>query len=61
MELKEGLEFYKKCLTDCDRVIADLLTRADLEENHKQALIDRQLEIRTRLKKTIEVIEELLR
>lgn len=61
MELKEGLEFYKRCLVDCDRVLADLLARDDLTEARKEALIDKQLDVRNKLKKTIEVIEELLR
>ena len=61
MELKEGLEFYKRCLVDCDRVLADLLARDDLYEAQKQALIDKQPDVRNKLKRTIEVIEELLR
>lgn len=40
MELKEGLEFYKKCLADCDRVIASLYT-SDIPQDRKQALIDK--------------------
>lgn len=61
MELQEGLEFYKQCLVDCDRVLADLVSRDDLSERRKEALIDKQLEVRSKLKKAIEVIEELLR
>ena len=61
MELKEGLEFYKRCLVDCDRVLADLLARDDLTAARKEALIDKQLDVRNKLKKTIEMIEELLR
>jgi hypothetical protein len=61
MELQEGLEFYKRCLADCDRVLADLLAREDLYEERKQALIDRQLDVRNKLKRTIETIEELLK
>ena len=61
MELKEGLEFYKSRLVDCDRVLADLLARDDLYEAQKQALIDKQPDVRNKLKRTIEVIEELLR
>jgi hypothetical protein len=60
MELKEGLAFYKRCLADCDRVLADLLARDDLTESRKEALIDKQLDVRNKLKKTIEVIEQLL-
>ena len=61
MELKEGLEFYCKCLEDCDRVLADLYKNSDIPESRKSALIDKQLDIRNRLKETIERIEELLR
>ena len=61
MELQEGLEFYKKCLADCDRVLGNLLAREDLNEKRTQALIDRQLDVRNKLKRTIEMIEELLR
>ena len=61
MELQEGLEFYKKRLADCDRVLGNLLAREDLNEKRKQALIDRQLDVRNKLKRTIEMIEELLR
>lgn len=60
MELKEGLEFYCKCLRDCDRVIADLY-RQDLSEERKQALIDKLLITRKKLVETIERIEELIR
>lgn len=60
MELQEGLEFYKKCLADCDRVIASLY-KTDIPEERKQALLDKQLDTRNLLKKTIEQIEELLR
>ena len=60
MELKEGLEFYRKCLEQCDMVIANLYN-SDLPKERKQALIDRQLDTRNMLKKRIEIIEELLR
>ena len=60
MELKEGLEFYRKCLQDCDRVIADLYHQ-DIPRERKQALIDKLLITRNKLVKTIERIEELLR
>jgi hypothetical protein len=60
MELKEGLEFYRKCLQDCDRIIADLYQQ-NLSRERKQALIDKLLSTRNELVKTIERIEELLR
>ena len=60
MELKEGLEFYRKCLEHCDMVIANLYN-SDLPKERKQVLIDRQLDTRNMLKKRIEIIEELLR
>ena len=60
MELKEGLEFYRRCLEHCDMVIASLY-KSDIPENRKQALINKQLDTRNMLKKRIEVIEELLR
>lgn len=60
MELKEGLEFYRKCLEQCDRVIASL-NDSDLPKERKQALIDHQIDTRNMLKKRIEIIEELLR
>ena len=55
MELKEGLEFYRKCLEHCDMVIANLYN-SDLPKERKQALIDRQLDTRNMLKKRIEII-----
>ena len=60
MELKEGLEFYRKCLEHCDKVIASL-NSSDIPKERKQTLIDRQLDTRNMLKKRIEIIEELLR
>ena len=60
MELKEGLEFYRKFLEHCDKVIASL-NSSDIPKERKQALIDRQLDTRNMLKKRIEIIEELLR
>lgn len=60
MELKEGLEFYRKCLEHCDKVITSL-NSSDIPKERKQALIDRQLDTRNMLKKRIEIIEELLR
>ena len=60
MELTEGLEFYRKCLQDCDRIIADLYQQ-DLPKERKQALIDKLLITRNKLVTTIERIEELLR
>ena len=61
MELKEGLEFYRKCLEDCDKVIASLYNNSDFPQRRKQALIDKLLDTRNMLKERIEVIEELLR
>ena len=61
MELEEGLEFYRRCLQHCDKVIASLYARTDLPKERKMALIDRQLDTRNQLVKTIEQIEELLR
>ena len=52
MELKEGLEFYRKCLEQCDRVIASL-NDSDLPKERKQALIDHQLDTRNMLKKEL--------
>lgn len=60
MELKEGLDFYRKCLEHCDRVIANL-NNSDLPKERKQALIDKMLDTRNMLRKRIEIIEELLR
>lgn len=60
MELKEGLELYRKCLEHCDMII-DSLYNSDLPNNRKQALLDKQLDTRNMLKKRIEIIEELLR
>ena len=45
MEIKEGIEFYKQCLADCDRVISDLYN-SKLPEARKQALIDKMLQSR---------------
>ena len=60
MELKEGLDFYRKCLEHCDKVIANL-NDSDLPKDRKQALIDKMLDTRNMLNKRIEIIEELLR
>ena len=60
MELKEGLEFYRKCLKHCDEVIASLY-QSDIPKERKQALIDMELDTRNMLQKRIEIIEELLR
>lgn len=60
MELKEGLEFYRKCLKHCDEVIANLY-QSDIPKERKQALIDMELDTRNMLQKRIEIIEELLR
>lgn len=42
----EKLEFYKKCIEDCDRTIKAILERTDLTEDRKTELIDRLLESR---------------
>lgn len=60
MEILEGIEFYKRCLADCDRVIADIYN-SDIVEPRKQALIDKMLKARFDIQKTIEKLEELLR
>lgn len=60
MELKEGLEFYRRCLAHCDMVIESLYN-SNLPNDRKQGLIDWQLDTRNMLKKRIEIIEELLR
>lgn len=60
MEILEGIEFYKRCLADCDRVIADIYN-SDIVEPRKQALIDKMLQTRFDIQKTIEKLEELLR
>jgi hypothetical protein len=60
MELKEGLEFYRKCLKHCDEVIASLYN-SDIPKERKQALIDMELDVRNMLQKRVEIIEELLR
>jgi hypothetical protein len=60
MELKEGLEFYRRCLKHCDEVIEELY-KSDTPKERKQALIDMELDVRNMLQKRIEFIEELLR
>jgi hypothetical protein len=47
-------------LADCDRVIADIYN-SDIVEPRKQALIDKMLQARFDIQKTIEKLEELLR
>lgn len=42
----EKLEFYKKCIEDCDRTIKAICERTDLTEEKKTELIDRLLESR---------------
>ena len=49
MELKEGLEFYQRCLESAKITMTELM--------NDDQLLDRMIEIQ----KTIEVIEELLR
>ncbi len=42
----EKLEFYKKCIEDCDRTIKAVLERKDPTEERKTELIERLLESR---------------
>ena len=42
----EKLEFYKKCIEDCDRTIKAIYERTDLTEEKKTELIDRLLDSR---------------
>ncbi len=61
MELQEGLDFYRKCLADCDRAILDLNEQKGIPRERKLVLIDKLLDSRNRLVRTIEQIEELMR
>lgn len=42
----EKLEFYKKCIEDCDRTIKAIYDRTDLSESKKMELIDGLLDSR---------------
>ena len=61
MELKEGLEFYQKCLDSAKRTMTELMTDKSISKEKREALIDMLLDRIIDIQKRIEAIEELLR
>lgn len=61
MELKEGLEFYRRCLEHAKLSLSALIKDKSIPEERKQVLIDKLLDRITEFQKIIDVIEELLR
>ena len=61
MELKEGLEFYQRCIEYCKQTMAELMRDDSIPKERKEALIDKLLERMIDFQKRIDAIEELLR
>lgn len=61
MELEEGLEFYRRCIEWCKRVIESYQADTTLSEDRRNRLIDKMLDKMNDFQKRIEEIEELLR
>ncbi|MBR1410792.1 MAG: hypothetical protein IJ580_06820 [Prevotella sp.] len=61
MELKEGLEFYRRCLEYCKQSMTELIKDKSIPKERKDALIDKLLDRMVEFQKRIETIEELLR
>ena len=61
MELKEGLEFYQRCIEYCKQTITELMKDKSIPKERKEVLIDKLLIRMTDLQKRIDAIEELLR
>ena len=61
MELKEGLEFYRKCLESAKRTMTELMNDQSIAKERKEAIIDQLLDKMIEIQKRIEFIEELLR
>lgn len=61
MELKEGLEFYQRCLKSAKRTMTELMNDESISKERREAIIDQLLDRMIEIQKNIEVIEELLR
>lgn len=61
MELKEGLEFYRKCLESAKRTMTELMNDESIAKERKEVIIDQLLDKMIEIQKRIEFIEELLR
>ena len=61
MELKEGLEFYQRCLEYAKRTMTELMNDESISKERKEVIIDQLLDRIIEIQKHIEVIEELLR
>ena len=61
MELKEGLEFNKRCLERCKQILDDLRENEDIPAARKEALIDKMLDRMNEFQKNIDFLEELIR
>jgi len=55
----EKLEFYKKCIEDCDRTIKAIYDRTDLTEAKKTELIDGLLDSRKTILDLILELEDI--
>ena len=61
MELKEGLEFYQRCLESAKRTMTELMNDESISKERREAIIDQLLDRMIEIQKNIEVIEKLLR
>lgn len=61
MELKEGLEFYQKCLESAKRAMTELMNDESISKERKEFIIDQLLDRMIEIQKRIEYIVELLR
>lgn len=61
MELKEGLEFYRKCLESAKKTMTELMNDESIAKERKEVIIDQLLDKMIEIQKRIEFIEELLR
>lgn len=61
MELKEGLEFYRKCLESAKKNMTELMNDESIAKERKEVIIDQLLDKMIEIQKRIEFIEELLR
>ena len=61
MELEEGLEFYRRCMENCKRVIEAFQADTTLSEERRNYLIDQMLDRMNEFQKRVDAIEELLR
>ena len=61
MELEEGLDFYRRCVEWCKKVIESYQADTAIPEARRKYLIDQMLDRMNKFQKRIDEIEELLR